>query len=267
MAAKSDKTVLVTGASGGIGLATARALSQAGYRVFGTSRNPEGVKSPEAEGITFLPLELGDEGSIKALAAKLPPLDLLINNAGSSLMGSIEETPLQKMRSLYDMIFFGNVRLIQYVLPQMRERRQGLIINISSLAELMPVPCASVYASAKAALHTLGNGLRHELKPFDIHVVTVAPSFVKTDIYQERLIQEGSVYADMIQFAGMVRDAGIRTGCPPEDVAKIILKIIKKKNPASFYPAGKKSGLLTFAYRWLPEKMRERAVQKRFNLC
>ncbi|MCL2044674.1 MAG: SDR family NAD(P)-dependent oxidoreductase [Treponema sp.] len=263
----TKKTALVTGASGGIGLATAVALSQAGYKVYGTSRNPTEVKRPEAQGIEFLPLELSDKDSIKALAAKLPPLDVLVNNAGSSLMGTVEETPLKKMRALYDMIFFGNVRLIRHVLPKMRERGQGLIINISSLAELMPVPCAAVYASAKAALHTLGNGLRHELRPFGIHVVTVAPSFVKTDIYQERLICEGSIYADMIKSAGNVRDAGIRTGCPPEDVAKTILKIIKKKNPASFYPAGKKSGLLSFAFRWLPEKMRERAVQKRFNLC
>jgi len=262
--ASMSKTALVTGASAGIGLATAKALCAAGYTVYGTSRHPESVV--DAGEIRYLPLELTDPESVERLAAMLPPLDVLINNAGSSQMGAIEETPVEKMRSLYETILFGNIRLIQRVLPGMRDRKSGLIVNISSLAELTPVPCSAVYASAKAALHTLGSGLRQELRPFGIRVVTVAPSFIRTDIVQERLYDEHSPYANMIKSAGSVRDASIASGSPPEVVAETIMKIIQKKNPAAFYPAGKSARLIAAAYRWLPERIREWAVRKRFGL-
>ncbi|NLI53805.1 MAG: SDR family oxidoreductase [Clostridiales bacterium] len=259
------KTALVTGASSGIGLATARALHAAGYTVYGTSRNPD-AGNPEYEGIRYLPLELTDPGSIERLAAMLPPLDVLVNNAGSSQMGAIEETPSEKILELYETLLFGNIRLIQRVLPGMRARGRGWIVNVSSLAELMPVPCSAVYASAKAALHMLGTGLRQELRPFGIRVVTVAPSFIKTSIVQERLHCDNSPYSDMIQSAGRIRDAEIASGSPPEAVAEKIVKIVGMKNPSSFYPAGKKATLLAIASKWLPERLREWAVRKRFRL-
>ncbi len=261
-----NKTALVTGASGGIGLATAKALLRAGYTVYGTSRNPGAVSKADTKDIKFLPLQLTDEGSVERLAAMMPPLDVLVNNVGASQMGAIEEVPLEKIRALYEMILFGNIRLIQCVLPGMRKQGRGLIINVSSLAELTPVPCSAVYASAKAALHVLSNGLRQELRPFGIHVVTVAPSFIRTPIYQERLAHEGSPYADMVHNAGSVRDASIASGSPPEAVAKAIMKIVGRKNPAAFYPAGKNAELLTMAHQWLPERLREWAIRKRFRL-
>lgn len=257
-------TALVTGASSGIGLASAKMLLQAGYKVYGTSRS--GQAKEKVEGVEYLQLDLTDSSSIAQLLAQLPPVDILINNAGASQMGAVEETPLSKMRELYELIFFGHIALIQGVLPAMRQKGKGLIINVTSLAELTPVPCSAVYASGKAAMHALSNGLRHELRPFGIDVVTLAPSFIQTPIIQERLQHSGSVYGGMIKNAGAVRDNNIRTGSDPIVVAQKILRIIHTKHPKSFYVSGRQAKLLTFMARCFPEKLREAIVRRHFKL-
>lgn len=256
-------TALVTGASSGIGLATAIALQKAGYNVICASRSPSAV--PEFQ---FMQLDLTDEDSVMTLAAELPPLDLLVNNAGASLMSALEETPLTTVRKLYDLLFFGNLALIQNVLPNMRSKGGGLIINVGSLTEYVPAPGTAVYASAKAALHALSTALRQELDPFGIRMVTVAPSFIHTPIAQERLVFDGSPYENIIRNSGAERDASIAAGSPPEAVAKVIMKIVKiadKRRPASFYAAGKNSRMLCAAHRFLPEALREAMIRRRFN--
>ena len=260
-----NKTALVTGASSGIGKASALALRNAGYTVYGTSRNP-GKVGGELSGIRFLPLELTDESSIDALVSQLPALDLLVCCAASSLMSAVETTPVAKIRELFELIVFGNVRLIQGVLPAMRDAGHGLIINISSYAEVTPVPCSAVYAGAKAALHVLSNGLRQEVRPFGIRVVTVAPTFIKTPIYQERICGESDVYADMVRASGAVRDQNIAGGSPPDVVAQKILDITKMKNPRSFYPVGKSARVLSLLQRVVPEPLREKTIRRRFGL-
>jgi NAD(P)-dependent dehydrogenase (short-subunit alcohol dehydrogenase family) len=224
-----DKTALVTGASSGIGKAAALALQKAGYAVYGTSRTPEKAVRPELAGIRFLPLELTDPDSVDALLPQLPTLDVVVCSAASSLMSAVETTPVSKIRELFELIVFGNARLIQGVLPAMRSAGHGLIVNISSYAEVTPVPCSAVYAAAKAALHVLSNGLRQEVRPFGIRVVTVAPTFIKTSIYQERICDESDVYADMVRASGAVRDRNIAAGSSPDVVADKILKIGAKK--------------------------------------
>lgn len=263
---KEKKTALVTGASSGIGLATAKALAKAGYTVYGTSRNPGALTGPDFEGIRFLPLDLTDKTSIESLILALEPLDVLVNNAGSSLMSAVEETPIDTIRELYELLLFGSIRLMQGVLPMMRERGSGIIVNVTSFAEVTPVPCSAVYASAKAALHVLSNGLRQEVGPFGIRVVTVAPTFIRTPIIQERLCDERSAYAAMIRSAGEVRDKNIKKGSPPEVVAEKILTIINKKHPASFYAAGKRAFALQTMHLLLPERIQEATVRRLFHL-
>ena len=260
-----EKAALVTGASSGIGKATALALKAAGYTVYGTSRTPENA-GMELAGIRFLPLELTDASSVDALLPQLPALDVLVCCAASSLMSAVETTPVLKIKELFELIVFGNVRLIQGVLPAMRAAGHGLIVNISSFAEVTPVPCSAVYAGAKAALHVLSNGLRQEVRPFGIRVVTVAPTFIRTPIYQERICDASDVYADMVRASGAVRDRNIASGSSPNVVAKKILRIVKKKNPASFYPVGKNARLLSLMRRVVPEAAREAIIRKRFGL-
>lgn len=258
-------TALVTGAASGIGKALALALLNEGWTVLGTSRNPSSAPADMA-GIKFYPLDLTDEGSIDTLAGQLPALDLLVNCAGQSLMSAVEETPMTTLRALFELIVFGNIRLIQGVLPAMREAGHGLIVNIGSYAEMTPVPCSAAYAGAKSALRVISSGLRQEVRPFGVKVVTVAPTFVKTAIVQERLCPEASVYSEMIRKSGVVRDRSIDSGGSPEDAAKKIMKIIRKKNPAPFYPVGKNAFILDVMRRIFPEKLRERIIRGHFKI-
>ncbi|SHI12684.1 Short-chain dehydrogenase [Sporobacter termitidis DSM 10068] len=258
-------TALVTGAASGIGKAAALALKSAGWEVIGTSRTPETVGADLA-GTRFLRLDLMDENSIAALLGQVGTVDVLVNSAGASLMSAVEETPVAKIRGLFELIVFGNVRLMQGVLPGMRAAGRGLIINIGSYAEVTPVPCSSIYAGAKAALHVLSAGLRQEVRPFGVKIVTVAPTFIKTPIVQERFCAENSAYAGMIQKAGAVRDKNIDSGSSPDIVARQILKIVRAKNPASFYPVGKNARLFPVMQRILPERVREAVIRRHYHL-
>lgn len=264
---KNKRCALVTGASRGIGKETAKALVKQGYRVIGTCRNPDKLRPDEKiAGVDYVPLELMDEESIDALIAKIDRVDVLVNNAGASQMGPVEEVSLEKMRQLYQLAFFGHVRLIQGIIPKMREQRKGIIINVTSLASHLPVPFSSVYASAKAAMEVLANGLRNELTPFGIRVVTVGPSFIKTDIYQEKILQTGSVYKEALNTAKAIRDARIENGSNPVVIADKIMNIIKKRNPAPFYAAGQSAVLMALISKLLPAKFVEKNIRKQFKI-
>lgn len=258
---------LVTGASRGIGKETARALVQAGYKVTGTCRSPEKLKPEEKiDGVGYVPLELMDENSIDALIERTEQVDVLVNNAGASQMGPVEEVPMEKIRQLYQLAFFGNVRLIRGILPKMRKHRHGIILNVTSLASHLPIPFSSIYASAKAAMEVMANGLRNELAPFGIRVVTVAPSFIRTDIYQEKILQEDSVYATAMNTAKAIRDARIQNGSDPAVVAAQILRIISLKNPKPFYAAGRNAGLLALISKLMPASFVEKNIRKQFKI-
>jgi len=257
-------TALVTGASSGIGLAAARALQAGGYTVIGTSREPDKAAAAVPD-IRFLPLELTDEASVRALIAALPDIDLLVCSAGASLMSAFEETPMDLIRRMFELLLFGELLLMHGVTPGMRARGGGCIINIGSLTEYTPAPGTTVYAAAKAALRAFSTALRQEVRPFGIRVVTVAPSFVRTPIVQYRPITVGSPYAEMLRRSGAARDASIASGGPPEDVAKVIVKIAGRRHPASFYAAGKNARLISAAYRLLPEAIREAAIRRKFG--
>ena len=264
---EQNRCALVTGASRGIGRETARALVRVGYKVIGTCRNPVKVKpEDEIDGVEYLPLELMSEKSIDALLDWLGRVDVLVNNAGSSQMGPVEEVSIEKMRQLYQLSFFGHVRLIQGIIPKMREQKQGIIINVTSLASHLPVPFSSIYASAKSAMEVMGNGLRNELAPLGIRVVTVAPSFIQTDIYQEKILEAGSVYASAMNNAKAIRDARIKNGSDPAVVAAKIMKIIECKNPKPFYTAGQGAMLMALLSKLLPAGLVEKNIRKQFRI-
>ena len=264
---EQKRCALVTGASRGIGRETALALARVGYRVTGTCRNPDKLKPEERiDGVSYVPLELMDESSVDALIEQMDQVDVLVNNAGASQMGPVEEVPMEKIRQLYQLSFFGNVRLIQGILPKMRKGGQGIIINVTSLAGHLPIPFSSIYASAKSAMEVMANGLRNELAPFGIRVVTVAPSFIKTDIYQEKILQSGSVYAAAMNTAKAIRDARIRSGSEPSVVAAKILQIISVKNPKPFYSAGRNAGMLALISKLMPAGFVEKNIRKQFKI-
>jgi NAD(P)-dependent dehydrogenase (short-subunit alcohol dehydrogenase family) len=173
-----QKVVLVTGASSGIGSATAEHLVNRGYRVFGTTRSPQ--KAATSSGVTLLPLDVTIEESVsRAVQAVLDAagrIDVLVNNAGLGVFGAFEETSIEQAQALFDTNVFGIIRTTQAVLPHMRARRSGLIVNVSSVQGFIPAPYSAIYSSTKHALEGLSESLDHEVRQFGIRVVLVEPA-------------------------------------------------------------------------------------------
>ena len=182
------KIVLITGASSGIGKAVARRLAGGEYVVFGTSRDPSG--SGEIPGVKLLPLDVRSDNSVsacvQAVLDQAGGLDVLINNAGYALTGAVEEASLEEAKEQFETNFFGIARMVKAVLPVMRRRGRGRIINISSLAGLAPMPYQGFYSASKHALEGYSEALRQEVKPFNIHVSLVEPGFIRTGLGREQ---------------------------------------------------------------------------------
>src|SRR5215211_4537229 len=214
---------IVTGASGGIGEATARALHAAGYRVFGTYRRPPATRSP---GIEYLACDVTSDESVKAavsdVLSKAGRIDLLVNNAGVGLLAGAEESSVEQAKSLFDVNLFGVFRMTNAVLPTMRRQRSGRIVNISSVLGLIPAPFMALYGASKHALEGYSESLDHEIRGSGVRVVLVEPYYTRTSF-------EGNVYQadqrlDVYQSArtnaeGVVRDE-MKTADTPELVAR-----------------------------------------------
>ncbi len=261
------KKALVTGASRGIGRATAAAFRDAGYEVIGTSRRPDSI--PEADrlpGISWLSLDLRDQRSIEACAAAAGSLDVLVNNAGGSQVGPVEEIPLDRVRSLFEMNLFGTIRLTQLVLPGMRARRGGAVIAVASFAAVSPVPFLSSYAASKAALVAFYRGLRHEVAPWGIRVAVIAPFDVHTTIPLDVAYSERSAYLAGVNAVLAAREHQLANGPAPETVAAVVLRVARQRSPRLLNVAGRNARLQAFLVRHLPEGIAQKAVRRRFHL-
>src|SRR3954453_8322067 len=179
---------IVTGASGGIGEATARALHDAGYRVYGTSRRAPVTRSP---GIEYLVCDVTSYDSVQAavgeVLSKAGRVDLLVNNAGVGLVAGAEESSLEQAKSLFDVNLFGLIRMTKAVLPTMRKQRAGRIVNLSSVMGLIPAPFSALYSASKHAVEGYSESLDHEIRASGIRVVLVEPAWSRTPF-------EGNVY-------------------------------------------------------------------------
>ena len=174
-----SQTVLVTGASSGIGQAIAQLLAERGFKIFGTARKPAAATSGN---VTMVPLDVRSDDSVRACIERVGPIDVLVNNAGYALMGSAEETSLDEAKAQLETNFFGVVRMVKAVLPRMRKAGSGKIINIGSLAGITAIPFGSFYTASKFALEGYTEALWHELRPFGIHATLIEPGFVSTPI-------------------------------------------------------------------------------------
>jgi short-subunit dehydrogenase len=260
-----DCRVLVTGASRGIGEAIARVLQSEGCIVDGTSRDPAGI--PERNripGVKYHTLELSDFQSIELLAEELEPVDILINNAGVSQIGSVEDTSLEQLRYIIDVNIVGTVYLTKLLLPGMRERRKGFIINITSLACWVAVPFSTSYAISKHGLDGLTKGLWQELKKFEIPVVSVAPVHVNTAIPMIKTYSDNSPYALETKRVKEVRDKEMSEAPGPDLVAGKVLKILRSRRPWPFYLVGKNSFLYAVMHRLVPQSTVLKLVRMSF---
>jgi NAD(P)-dependent dehydrogenase (short-subunit alcohol dehydrogenase family) len=174
------QTILITGASSGYGLETARHFLAKGWRVVATMRTPNANVLPQSENLLILPLDVTDEASIAACVAAAGPIDVLLNNAGIGAVGAFEATPMAHIRRIFDTNTFGIMSMIQAVVPQMRERRSGAILNVTSSVTLAPFPLAAAYKASKQAIEGLSESLVPELGHFGIRVKIIEPGYAPT---------------------------------------------------------------------------------------
>ncbi|MGN6648547.1 oxidoreductase [Trinickia sp.] len=265
---KNDMRVaLVTGASSGIGRATALALRQAGYRVFGTSRK---TSPASVDDITMLTCDVTDDDSVQEMVAEVlraaGRIDLLVNNAGIGLFGGAEESSAAQARSLFEVNVFGVLRVTNAVLPAMRRQKRGRIINMSSVLGLIPSPYNALYASTKHAVEGYSESLDHELRTLGIRVVLVEPAATRTSFEENTIKPDRAlpVYdSDRARIHALL-PALMEAGDAPEIVAATVLKAAAEITPKRRYTAGKQAGQVRFLRRYLPESFVDKAVRK-FN--
>jgi short-subunit dehydrogenase len=260
----NKERVLVTGASSGIGRAIATLLVNEGFEVLGTSRNPEKIKA-KIEGVKYYALDQQSTESINALAKSVGDIDILINNAGQGQVGPLEEVPIEKVKSLFDINLFGVVQLTQALLPSMRKRKKGLIINLSSMSGLLGVGFTSVYCGTKFAIEGMFRALRQEVREFGIKVVQIEPGYIATGFKQDPYMDPASDYYQSAKIFKTIRDHNIETGAKPEDVAKKVLFVIKQKDPKPGYPVGGDAPRNALLSRILPVRLVEWFQRKKFS--
>lgn len=171
------KTILITGCSSGYGLATARHFHAMGWHVIATMRKPRPDLLPPTERLRVIPLDVTDPASIAAAVAEAGPIDALVNNAGIGVVGAFEATTMTLAREVFETNTFGVMAMMQAVIPQFRERRSGVIVNVTSSATLAAFPLAGVYTASKTAIDGLTGSVAHELDAFNIRVKLVEPGY------------------------------------------------------------------------------------------
>jgi short-subunit dehydrogenase len=267
MANTTGRTALVTGASRGIGKAVALSLMENGWEVIGTCRDPKSL-APEKRlpGVRYLPLDLSSPRSVAGLARKAGIVDLLVNNAGESPIGPAEEMPLDKVRGHFQVNLFGPLQLTQALLSEMRVRRGGTVIFISSMRGEAPTPFSSLYSASKAAIRSFAGCLRMEVKPFGVEVSVIAPWHIRTTIPQELLMAPRSPYAGAVKRVKQRRDEMIEHAAEPAVVAGAVLKILRAARPRSFYTVGRHAAFQAFLVRHMPRGFVESVSARRFGL-
>lgn len=263
------QTILITGATSGIGLTIANRLHNDGYTVYGTSRFPDKHKNKVS--FELLPLDITSEKSIEdciaLLLTKSTTIDALINNAGIGVCGSAEETSTDLANKQFQTNFWGAVNLTKAVLPIMRQQKHGKIITIGSLAGLVGVPFQSFYAASKHALEGFFKSLRFEVKSFNIKVSVIEPGFFKTNLHLAFEFAEPSISEyDAIRTKALdVFTNSIKMAPLPAPVAQAVLKILHLKNPKFSYRVGRDARIVPFL-QFASNRLFEFGVAKKFKI-
>ncbi|HEV2443841.1 MAG TPA: oxidoreductase [Steroidobacteraceae bacterium] len=265
----SSKVVLVTGASSGIGRATAEYLARRGHRVYGTARSPEHMTGMQDAKV--LSLDITQAASVlravQAVLSEAGRIDVLVNNAGAALIGAFEETSIEQAQALFDVNFFGVMRVSQAVLPAMRAQRSGLIVNVSSVLGFLPGPYFALYASTKHALEGLSESLDHEVRQFGIRVALIEPAFTRTGLGAHS-VSAGPVlhdYDSERSRAVAAIAATIQSAPLPLTVAEEICRAIEGPHRLRRPVAGQ-ARLLSRLRRLMPAGLVDRQLRKSFGL-
>lgn len=266
-----SKVICITGASSGIGKSIGEFFVKKGYRVFGSSRNPE--KYPNSN-FPLFQLDVRDNTSVIQFIEKLineaGQIDVLINNAGVGITGPIEETPEEEIKAAFETNFYGPLRVIKAVLPLMRKQKSGLVINITSIAAYMGLPYRGFYSASKSALDITTEALRMETKQFGIEFTNVAPGDFATNIasgrYHAPLIEQSPYKKDYGNTLSLM-NSHVDTGKDPLEMAKAIYKIVELNNPGVRYKVGDfMQKFSVFLKNILPGKTYEKMLMKHYKL-
>ncbi len=269
----SPRTALVTGATSGIGLATARMLLERGHRVVGTSRHPHAIP-PESrlDGVVYRELDLTDlhniEGFVTALNAEGHHIDILVNNAGESQSGPLEDLPIGALERVFHLNVIGPAHLTQLLLPGMRRRGYGRVVMVGSMLASFPLAYRSSYVATKAAIKGLATAARLEMAPFGVWLCTVEPGSVRTGISarRTRYIADGSPHDR--SFRGMLKvlDRNEKEGIAAVRVARTILRAIEADEPEPLYAVGSNAGVAFALSRALPRSLVEGIVARKYGI-
>jgi NAD(P)-dependent dehydrogenase (short-subunit alcohol dehydrogenase family) len=260
-----SKVVLVTGVSSGIGEAIAKRLVGDGHRVFGSVRSATGAVP---DGVERVVLDVRDDASVAAAVASIGPIDAVVNNAGTSVVGAIEETEVAQAQALFDVNFFGAVRVTRAVLPGMRARRTGRLVYVSSVVGFLPAPFMGFYAASKHALEGYAESLDHEVRGLGIRATLIEPGYMKTklDNNAARAALPLDDYAAIRTRVEAEIAAGVRSGDDPALVATIVATALAAPRPKARYQVGKGARTLAMLRSLMPRRMFDRALRKQFRL-
>jgi len=264
-----QNVAVVTGVSSGIGRATAEELAKHGFRVFGTVRAAAGDLPA---GVEPLVLDVRDDASIaRAIAdvtARAGRIDALVNNAGGTIVGAVEETETDQARALFDVNFFGAVRVTRAVLPTMRAQRRGRVLFVSSIVGFLPAPYMAFYAASKHALEGYSESLDHEVRTLGIRSILIEPGFMKTRIGHSSAQAAARIpdYAPARAHAEAFISDSVAAGGDPSLVAAVIREAIAAARPRLRYPVGKGTTTLSRLRGFMPEALFDRSFRKEFRL-
>jgi len=265
-----SKTALVTGASSGIGEATAERLAMAGYKVYGTSRRAAKANQRSFE---LLPLDVTSNESVEATVKEVLRLegriDLLVNNAGFGIApAAAEESSIEQARSIFETNFFGIVRMTRAVVPHMRRQRAGRIINIGSVLGFLPMPYAALYAATKHAVEGYSESLDHELRTRGIRVSVIEPAYTKTQFDANFVEPDAKLdeYREIRASVGRTLAEVMATAEDPGVVADVVLEAARAARPKLRYTAGVRAGRLRMLRRFAPAGLFDTGIRKDLRL-
>src|SRR3979490_1225282 len=246
-------SALITGTSTGIGLETALLFARRGFRVYAGARNPaasEGLQRAVADGLSLTPiaLDVDRDESVRQAVAQVGPVDVLVNNAGIASSAAVELMPMEEIRALFETNVFGAVRMMQAVLPSLRERRAGAIVNVTSIAGRIAVPCNGSYAATKSAVPPLTETLAVEVRPFGIRVANIQPGVILTPIWgkREAAVPEASDYGQGLARTSRFFLAQMEGGTSPDVAAEAIYRAATEDGPLHV-PVGDDADVLAMA--------------------
>ena len=276
---KEPLTILITGAASGIGAATVKLLSDHGFRVAAVARKDDDIARLARIGPGVLPFmaDLSRPEEIERLSAevkaKFGSVDVLINNAGFGVRGAVEECPPAAVREMFEVNTFAPYLLARHFLPEMRERKNGLILNISSVTGILSSPFSGMYAASKHALEGWSDSLRMEVQPFGVRVVLVQLGMIRTNFMENSMRRSepvlsnhlsvyAPVYRKTVQAFSRLSVGALR----PEKTARLLLRIIKAKRPRARYRQQFLARIAPFLLTILPRRLLDRLLQLQIGL-